>query len=243
MERRSVAITPKVSEKGIEGYAALYSSLSRPIRVRGVGEFYEEIAPGTFAKILARNPDVIATVDHDFSKVLGRTSRGTLQLRDTTRGLFITVPELPDTTYASDLRECMRRGDIDQMSFSFSGEKDSWRESKVNGKSAAIRTLLDFDLHEVSVVVLPVYEATESHLRGDKARNIHKQLLEMLLRMGGSKKNSGVAALNALNATRRVDEGCRADASLAVVGRRRIPPTYWNHRLNQLVDRAEQLQL
>jgi len=53
----------------IHGYAAVYDSLSEPL----YGMFYERIAPGAFGKALARNPDVRALIDHESTRVLGRS--------------------------------------------------------------------------------------------------------------------------------------------------------------------------
>lgn len=146
---------------GIRGYAALYNSLSDMIG----GAFREEIAPGAFATILARKPDVRALVNHDPSHILARSGAGTLQLTHTVKGLLFDVPTLPDTSAARDVAESIRRGDLDQCSFAFSKAADTWREEIIDGRPTVVRTLLDFELHDVSVVTFAAYPDTEVGLR------------------------------------------------------------------------------
>ena len=172
MERRQFAgdIELRIdgeSDKGIVGYAAVYDSLSEPL-----GGFRERIAPGAFASVLSRAPDVRALFNHDDNAVLGRTSSGTLTLMNTSKGLRFSVPQLPDTTWGRDLREMMRRGDITQCSFSFSvmPGTDTWGEEIVNEQRIAVRTIHEFSqLYDVGPVAFPAYTATEVNLR--EARN------------------------------------------------------------------------
>ena len=69
---------------------------------------------------------------------------------------------MPDTQAARDLKELMRRGVVDSMSFGFSVPRggDSWSE---DGNT---RELREVTLHEVSVVTgFPAYEATSAAVR------------------------------------------------------------------------------
>src|SRR5262249_34885730 len=78
--------------------------------------FYERMRPGCFADSLASGRDVIATVNHDPSLLLGRTSAGTLKITPTARGLAVEAIA-PDTGYARDLATLLKRGDIRGASF------------------------------------------------------------------------------------------------------------------------------
>lgn len=177
---------------GLRGYAAVYSSLSELLG----GSFREEIAPGAFSSILARKPDVRALVNHDESLILGRSKSGTLSLTHTSKGLLFDVPNLPNNTAGRDAAESIRRGDMSQCSFAFSKASDTWREEIVNGKPTAIRTLLDFELHDVSVVTYAAYPETEVNLRSAldslkawagtqrrRGKSIQKSMLEILEKM------------------------------------------------------------
>jgi len=69
---------------------------------------------------------------------------------------------MPDTQAARDLKELMRRGVVDSMSFGFSVPRggDSWSE---DGNTRELREVM---LHEVSVVTgFPAYEATSAAVR------------------------------------------------------------------------------
>lgn len=98
----------------VVGYAALYNVLSHDL-----GGFRERIAPGAFADVLASNPDVRALLNHSPNDVLGRTRSGTLRLSDDEqRGLRFEL-DLPDSPLGQNVREAVRRGDIDGASFRF----------------------------------------------------------------------------------------------------------------------------
>lgn len=135
----------------IRGYAAVFDSLSQDL-----GGFVERIAPGAFDATLGA--DVRALFNHDPNQVLGRTKSGTLRMSVDARGLAV---EITPPASAAPVIEAMRRGDIDGMSFGFRTKKDKW--NKMDGKW--VRTLLDVDLFDVSVVSFPAYPETEVALR------------------------------------------------------------------------------
>src|SRR5262245_55045724 len=139
----------------IVGYAAVFDSLSE-----NLGGFRERIRPGAFRRALAEGQDVRALIDHDPSLILGRTRSGTLELRETARGLLATI-DPPNTSRARDLVESMRRGDVDQMSFGFRTVTDDWHTED----GEAVRELIDVDLFDVSVVTFPAYPATDVAVR------------------------------------------------------------------------------
>jgi uncharacterized protein len=127
-ERRIATLELRASkdskDKILEGIAARYNSISGPIPTAGGGSFREVIKPGAFRNVVADKQDVRMLIDHDASKVIGRTASGTLQLRDTPQGLAYRCI-LPDTQSASDLHESVKRGDVNQCSFGFTlGERD-----------------------------------------------------------------------------------------------------------------------
>jgi hypothetical protein len=99
---------------------------------------------------------VRALVDHDPSKILGRTRAGTLRLRADTRGLGVAI-EPPHTTTARDIMESIERGDVSGMSFAFRTLTDDWRMED----GEVIREVSDMRIHEVSVVSFPAYPDTD----------------------------------------------------------------------------------
>jgi HK97 family phage prohead protease len=96
--------------------------------------FIETFRSGAFDKCLDGNPDVYACVNHDPAKVLGRTLSKTLRITRAADGLEIEG-DMPNTTYANDLREQLRRQDIRGMSFIFEAIKTN------GGKWSTARTL------------------------------------------------------------------------------------------------------
>ena len=140
----------------IRGYAAVYNSDSE-----WMGGFYEQIATGAFDDVMEN--DVRAYFNHDENLLLGRVSSGTLRISTDKRGLFYEV-DLPNTTYANDLAELMKRGDVNQSSFAFLIEKDRWeqRDGVTYRIIEKVSRLLD-----VSPVSQPAYPDATSELKRD----------------------------------------------------------------------------
>ena len=135
----------------IKGYAAVYESLSEDL-----GGFREKVAVGAFSRALKDSQDVVALVNHDENLVLGRTSAGTLRLVSNQKGLLATI-DPPETQASRDVQELIKRGDVQGMSFAFRVVRDEWDLKQ----TPPIRTVLDTDLFDVSVVTWPAYRATE----------------------------------------------------------------------------------
>lgn len=144
-------------KKYLTGYAAKFGT-----RSENLGGFIETINPRAFDRALTEKQDVRALVNHDASKVLGRSTAGTLELSADATGLKYRVL-LPDTTYARDLHESVKRGDVTQSSFGFTTKRDSWGDDPQAGPHdpGCLRELLDVDLFDVSPVTFPAYHDTE----------------------------------------------------------------------------------
>ena len=140
-----------------EGYAAVFNKLSEDL-----GGFREKIRPKAFANAI-KNSDTRALFNHDSNYVLGRTTAGTLDLKEDRNGLkFSVVP--PDTSWARDLMVSVQRGDISQCSFGFTLAKngDEWHEK--DGEMT--RTIREVNrLMDVSLVSFPAYPDTSVALR------------------------------------------------------------------------------
>ena len=138
----------------IRGYAAVYNSDSE-----WMGGFYEQIEAGAFDSVLEN--DVRAYFNHDENLLLGRVSSGTLRIGTDKRGLFYEV-DLPNTSYANDLVELMKRGDVNQSSFAFLIEQDRWeqRDGITYRIIEKVSRLLD-----VSPVAQPAYPDATSELK------------------------------------------------------------------------------
>jgi HK97 family phage prohead protease len=143
-ERRSAPIEIRAKGRRLEGYAALFGAEAR------IGTFTETIKRGAFAKSLGG--DVLALLDHDPSRMLGRTKSGSLRLSEDRKGLQFDL-DLPDTSHGRDGLALAERGDLGGMSFGFTALDEHWEGEK--------RELRSVRLHEVSVVQSwPAYEGT-----------------------------------------------------------------------------------
>ena len=135
----------------LAGYAAVFDSLSE-----NLGGFREKIAPGAFDQVL--NDDVRALVNHDPNLILGRTISGTLKISLDNRGLFYEI-DVPDTAFARDLMQSVKRGDVSQSSFAFRVEDDRWDE---DDDGRYIRTIKKVKrLYDVSPVTYSAYPDTD----------------------------------------------------------------------------------
>jgi HK97 family phage prohead protease len=160
IERRNLDIEFRIEQTAdkkpkIIGHAAVFNKLSEPMF-----DFREQIAPGTFAQSIKKD-DVRALHNHDANYILGRNKAGTLKLKEDDIGLAIEI-DPPDTQWARDLQESIRRGDVSQMSFGFVALKDEWEYKK---KGDTIRTITEVKLFDVSTVVYPAYPQTTVAVR------------------------------------------------------------------------------
>lgn len=150
-----IRIEPVDEKELLRGHAAVFDKLSVPM-----WGFREKIAPGAFLKSIKKD-DVRALWNHNPNYVLGRNKAKTLKLSEDERGLYVEV-DPPNATWANDLKESIRRGDVNQMSFGFKTIRDEWLHN--TGKES-IRTLLEVDLFDVSVVTYPAYPQTDIKVR------------------------------------------------------------------------------
>lgn len=153
----------------IEGYFAVFDSPY--VLWDGATEI---VKPGAFAGCLSG--DIRALIDHDTRLVLGRTKAGTLTLREDARGLYGTIKINRDDADAMSLYARVQRGDVDQCSFGFDIEEETfvdlgggqcrWEINKVN------------PLYEVSVVTFPAYEETAVKARHADLAEIQRRQAE-----------------------------------------------------------------
>jgi len=150
-------------EKILEGYAALYNVRSKLL----FNSFYEEIERGAFDEVLrSESLDVVLNFNHDNSLVMGRTTNGTLELRSDETGLFFRAT-LPDTSYANDVYELVKRGDIFQNSFAFMPAKNGYTQERLDDGSDLVTIKKVERLRDVSAVTFPAYAETQVSARDE----------------------------------------------------------------------------
>ncbi|MDR2726011.1 MAG: HK97 family phage prohead protease [Candidatus Adiutrix sp.] len=152
LEKRG-ASAPQAQGRKLAGYAAVFD---QPADVAG---FVEVIKPGAFRDSLA-DRDILAMIDHQPSKILGRTKSGTLRLWEDARGLAFEI-DLPDTSAGRDLLALAERGDLGGCSFGFTVPEGGQRWDQ--GKRREITRAV---VHEISIVhAWPAYSGTSVEAR------------------------------------------------------------------------------
>lgn len=149
----------------LAGYAAVFGDIAE------IGDYFKEVlARGAFTATL-RTADVRAYFDHDRGRVLGRSSTGTLRLREDQKGLAVEI-DLPDTSDGRDVRALIERGDVSGMSIGMIVTRQEWDETG----DVPVRTIHEVELREVSIVSEPAYTGTSIALRSlDDARKERRQ--------------------------------------------------------------------
>ena len=150
----------------IEGYFAVFNDIYKVW-----DGATESIAPGAFDESV--HGDVRALYNHNDDLILGRTSAGTLELREDEHGLWGKVKLNRNDTDAMNAYERIKRGDITGCSFGFNIESEE-TEYREDGSVHWTITKVN-PLYEISPCVFPAYEATNVSARG-------KQIDEMKVR-------------------------------------------------------------
>lgn len=102
----------------IDGYASVFNQRSRLIFEDGK-RFYEIIKEGAFDEVLQREDlNVKAVINHDESKLLGRSKSGTLSLEVDEVGLKYSI-RMGNTQLHKDTLEMVERGDLAESSFKY----------------------------------------------------------------------------------------------------------------------------
>lgn len=145
----------------IVGYAVKWGRRSKPI----AGLFQEVFERGAFLGVLQAR-DTSAIRDHNPTMVLGRMAAGTLALYEDETGLRYDI-DPPNTSYAHDLLESIRRRDVAGASVGFWATKDGvgWTEAK-NKDEYPVRTVRRVaGMPEISITAFPAYPDSEASLR------------------------------------------------------------------------------
>ena len=120
--------------------------------------------------------------------MLGRTTAGTLTLREDEHGLFGTIRINERDSDAMNLYARVQRGDVTQCSFGF----DIIREEFVENPDGSVLWILrEVLLYEVSVVTFPAYAETSVEARRADLETIRSRNLELRKAKVKEKLNHG----------------------------------------------------
>jgi uncharacterized protein len=178
----------------IGGYALVYNKLSQ-----NMGGFVERCAPGLADKSIGDKFDTLARFQHDSNFLLGRVSSGTCRIASDGTGVEYDV-DLPDTTYARNLKELCKRNDVRNSSFAFRCIEDDWG---FTDQGFPLRTLIAIQLADVAPVVSPAYLDASAGLRSlAERRGLDLDAVERAARVGelGELMRSGAPAVIDLRA-------------------------------------------
>jgi len=172
MKAGAVAIQLKaLSDNGeFEGYGSTFGNVDRGMDIVEAGAFRRTLKEKSLAAIKMLR-------DHDTTKIVGQW----LDIQEDNHGLKVrgklfSSPE-DGVPLARETYTLMKAGALDALSIGYRTVKSSWDEQ------SGIRTLLDLDLWEISVVTFPMNEmAGIDAVKNDlTARDV-----ERILREGGA---------------------------------------------------------
>lgn len=158
LTRYSVLCRSSIQGDTLYGHAAVFNQVAK------VPGGYEQLSTRAFDEVL-KNPesDPVALINHDPHQLIGRQSAGTLRLRTDDEGLVFEV-DLPDTSYANDLRTLVARGDMTGASFGFiPGDDGTFTRAQDGGQLHTVNTVTH--LRDVSPVTFPAYAGAGVALR------------------------------------------------------------------------------
>jgi uncharacterized protein len=154
---------PALSGNKLGGYAAVFGQVA-DLGWRG----QEIMAEGSLDRAL-KTSDVRALYNHDSMYVLGRQSAKTLRLSTDSSGLEYEV-DLPNTSYARDLRELVERGDISGASFAFVPDLFDYDHDSGTITHTDVSQLID-----VSPVTFPAYTGATTEVRSAQHPASHRR--------------------------------------------------------------------
>ena len=173
-----------VEKRFVDAGFEVRSEEGKPITVSGYAAVFEDetVIGGAFAERVARGAfegsdmsNTVALFNHDMNQPLARVGHG-LDLKVDERGLRYSF-ELGNQSYAKDLAENIRMGNVSTSSFGFTVEDDSWerRDDGVN-----LRTINKVGLlFDVSPTTQGAYPTTEVGLRSMELALANEEVLEI----------------------------------------------------------------
>ena len=151
----------KTAPMKLEGYAYKWGDVSDYMGVK------EKIKKGAFMRTLSGGHDVMMYLNHDPTKVIGK-SGANMNLKEDDTGLKFEV-DLPDTSEARDAFELVKKNIIEGVSVGMG-------DYVADDNETDVREIIQADLREISLTQTPVYEQTEVNARNKKQRILPPEL-------------------------------------------------------------------
>ena len=163
-------------KRTIDGYAALFN-----VKSDGLYDIEEVIEPGAFDGVIPKS-DIKAYVNHDERRGLlarCKKGKGSMTVGIDTKGLHFSFVS-PNTALGEEALENIRRGDVDECSFAFTVDQDTWEQKPEGTWKRTIHKIKE--VFDVSLVYDAAYSKTSVNLRG-------KEQAEELLNAEIEKRN------------------------------------------------------
>lgn len=143
----------------LRGYAAVFNQVTDIIDWRG--EYQEIVRPGAFKRTLDHRTPVMQ-FDHGTHPVVGSIPIGSIRsIGEDAHGLHVEA-RLHDNWLVEPVRDAIRSGSIDGMSFAFEVVDDNrWGGD-------GLREIREVKLYELGPVVFPAYEGTTVGVRAQQ---------------------------------------------------------------------------
>ena len=157
---RKVEFRAEPSSDGLtlDGYAAVFNEWTDIDSYEGT--FQERIAPGAFRKTIQERMPVLQ-FDHGTHPLIGSIPLGVItSIKEDSHGLRVKA-RLSDNWLVEPVRDAIRDGSIQGMSFRFRVINEMW----ARGKNGPERTITEVALFEAGPVVFPAYEQTSVGVR------------------------------------------------------------------------------
>jgi len=151
----------------VSGYGIVFNSDSLPLvihdRSNGFVKVYERITRESIQE--ADMTDVIAAFNHNFEKLMGRTTSNTLQLSIDDKGVFYSF-EAPPTQAGDDLLTHLQRKEISGSSFTFTIDAEEGYDIIERGDGSLEATPKRITkIYEMGPVINPAYPMTTAENR------------------------------------------------------------------------------
>lgn len=160
------------SSRTISGYAIVFNQASEPFYDDDQEQIREVIAPEAVTQQLLDRSDILMTLFHDNTEILGRSKNGegTLKYSVDAHGVAFEF-DAPNTIDGERALELVRRGDIQGCSFAFTADyyNPSVVEKKSetrDGKVYTTYTVRQMDgIYDFTLTPRPAYEQTSVEAR------------------------------------------------------------------------------
>ena len=167
MEMRMALLEPANNDDKnkqlVEGYAAVFNQRALIWESEWSGWKYMEVIDRNAFNGADMNDTVFKYNHGDVAMILARASNNTLTMNTDDKGLRISA-DIIDTNNGTDVYKLIKRGDLNKMSFAFTGKSERTEVDKEI--KIYTRTITAFDkIYDVAVVDFPAYDGTSIQAR------------------------------------------------------------------------------